>query len=69
MEIVAAAAVTTIPPLLLAIWKDLRNRTNGKGPIGLEQKAQGERLERIELHVRDSLRWQIDHMAEHGRRN
>lgn len=69
MEIIAAAAVTTIPPLILAVWRDLRNRTNGKGPLGVEQKAQGVRLERIELHLRDVLRWEVDHMADHDRRN
>lgn len=69
MEVVVAAAVTTVPPLLLAVWRDMRKRTNGAGPLGKEQKAQGERLERIELHLRDVLRWQVDHMADHSTRN
>jgi hypothetical protein len=56
-----ATAVMTIA----AAWWDLRKRTNGQGPIGVEQKKQGERLERIELHLRDVLRWQVDHMNDH----
>jgi hypothetical protein len=69
MEIAVAAAITSVPPLLLAIWRDLRNRTNGQGPLGVEQKAQGERLGRIELHLRDSLQWQVNHLTDHNHRN
>lgn len=62
-----ATAVLTVA----AAWWDLRKRTNGHGPLGVEQKKQGERLERIELHLRDVLRWQVDHMNDHltDRRN
>lgn len=60
-----AVAVLTVA----GAWYDLRKRTNGQGPLGIEQKKQGERLERIELHLRDSLRWQVDHMQDHLNRN
>ena len=64
MDTVAVAVIAAIPPTLaaLATWRSLYTRTNGKGPLGREQKQQGERLERIELHVRELAQWSTTHM-------
>lgn len=48
MEAVVAAAVSTIPPLLVVIWRDLRNRTNGHGPLAQKLDCIEGRVVRIE---------------------
>lgn len=53
-----------------AAWLDLRKRTNGKGPIGLELKEMRAEQDRQSIHLRDIIRWQVDHLNDHlDRRN
>ena len=48
-----------------AAWLDLRKRTNGQGPIGLELKEIKEAQDRQSIHLRDIIRWQVDHLNDH----
>jgi hypothetical protein len=51
VEIAVAAALTSIPPLILAVWRDLRNRTNGSGPLAQKLDCIEGRLVRMEERV------------------
>jgi hypothetical protein len=56
-----AVAVLTVA----GAWYDLRKRTNGQGPIGQELKAMKEEQDRQSIHLRDIIRWQVDHLTDH----
>lgn len=64
---IAGGAVAVIT--VTAAWLDLRKRTNGKGPIGTELKEIKEEQLRQSIHLRDIIRWQVDHLNDHLDRN
>ena len=59
----AAGAVAGLT--ITAAWLDLRKRTNGKGPIGTELRAMRDEQDRQSIHLRDIIRWQVDHLTDH----
>ncbi|MEW6473441.1 MAG: hypothetical protein AB1679_14310 [Actinomycetota bacterium] len=62
METVAAAAITAIVPLVGAMWRDMRRRTNGVGPLGTELKEVHQKL--------DTLKdWTVWHDLRHRAEN
>lgn len=58
MEAVAVAVITTIPPLLALMWRDIRSRTNGSSPLA-------EKLDGLHDKVDDLTHWQKSHLERY----
>jgi hypothetical protein len=67
METIIVAVIAAVPTTVasLAAWRN--TRSNGRGPLHVMLADVQDRQARQDLHLRDLLRWQVDHLSDHNR--
>jgi hypothetical protein len=62
MDTAVVVAIIAAVPALAAAWN---TRPNGRGPIRKMLADIQDRQSVQDLHLRDLLRWQVDHLSDH----